>query len=217
MIPNEQNKNKSSIDKLFEQSDSSKVYRKGQYIYREDEQARGIFRVQKGRVKIWKLGSSFTRSLILYFVHASESFGIIDFFKEGKKRRCSATAMDNEVIVQFIPLSKVERFLYRDAEFRQEVIQLLVQFEQTTFEKYVELQMNLIDEKVYRALQTLAKVKGKRTEAGIILETIIHQDLSDYIGISRQSVTNSINILKALGLIEYNRKIILVKNTKPKS
>ena len=211
MLSNEQNKNKSSIDKLFEQSDSSKVYRKGQYIYREDEQARGIFRVQKGRVKIWKLGSSFTRSLILYFVHASDSFGIIDFFKEGKKRRCSATAMDDDVIVQFVPLSKVESCLYRNAEFRQEIFNLLANSEQIIFEKYKELQTRDINVRVYRALQYLAKRKGVLSSEGFILPNITHQDLSDYIGISRQSVTFAFNKLKEDGLIDYNRKQIVVK------
>ena len=211
MLPNEQNENKSILDKLFEQSDSSKVYRKGEYIYREDEQARGIFRVQKGRVKIWKLGSSFTRSLILYFAHASDTFGIIDFFKEGTKRRCSATAMDDEVIVQFVPLSKVESFLYRNAEFRQEVFNLLANMEQINSEKYKELQSRDIDERVFRALQYLAKRKGVLSKDGILLPNITHQDLSDYIGISRQSVTFSFNKLKEKGLIDYDRKQIIIK------
>ncbi len=211
MFPNEQNKDISSIDKLFEHSNNSKVYRKGQYIYQEGELARGIFRVQKGRVKIWKLGSSFTRSLILYFAHASDSFGIIDFFKEGTKRRCSATAMDDEVIVQFVPLSKVESCLYRNAEFRQEVFNLLSNTEQINYEKYKELQSRDINKRVFIALQYLAKRKGVWSNEGFVLPNITHQDLSDYIGISRQSVTFAFNKLKEEGLIEYNRRRIIIK------
>lgn len=215
MLPNEQNKRISGIDRLFEQSNNTKVYRKGQYIYQEGELARGIFRIQKGRVKLWKLGSSFTRSLILYFAYSNEPFGVIDFFKKGKIRRCSATAMDNEVVIQFIPLSEFERFMFRDADFRKEMFALLADWEQTIFEKYVELQSNNIDERVYRALQHLARRKGTPTDKGIMLKTIIHQDVSDYVGISRQSVTYAFIKLEKAGKIEYNRKHILVKKQKP--
>lgn len=211
MIPKEQNKNKSNLDKLFEQSDSIKVYRKGQFIYREDEQVKGIFRVQKGRVKIWKLGYSFNRSLILYFVHASEPFGIIDFFKKGKSRRCSATAMDNEVTVQFILLSEFEEFIFRSTEFRQELFNLLANAEQINYEKYKELQSNNMDERVFRALQFLAKRKGVLKADGILLPNLTRQNLSDYIGISRQSLTFSFNKLKKEGLIDFDRNHIMIK------
>ena len=111
MLLNEHNQNKSSIDKLFERSNISKIYRKGQYIYQEGEVPRGIFRIQIGRVKLWKQGSGFYRSLILYFVFQTEIFGVIDFFKGGKERRCSAIAMDEEVVIQFIPISEFNRVL----------------------------------------------------------------------------------------------------------
>jgi len=211
MFPSKQNQNKSSIDKLFERSNISKTYRKGQYIYQEGEVARGIFRVQKGRVKLWKLGSSFTRSLVLYFVHPCEPFGIIDFFRKGKTRRCSATAMDNEVTVQFIHLSEFEKSVFRDTEFRQDIFKFLTISEQINFEKYSGLQSDNMDERVFLALQKLAKTKGVLSKDGIQLPNITHQDLSDYIGISRQSVTFSFNNLRGKGLIVYDRKHIIIK------
>lgn len=211
MFLNGKNDNRSSIDKLFEQSDCSKIYRKGQFIYRKDEEVKGIFRVQEGRVKIWKHGYSFNRNLVLYFVNASEPFGIIDFFSKGKRRRCSATTMDNEVTVQFIHLSEFEKFVFRSAEFRQEIFNLLVNSEQINYEKYKDLQSDNMDERVYRALQYLAKRKGVSSNQGILLANVTHQDLSDYIGISRQSVTFSFNRLREEGLIDYDRRQIIIK------
>lgn len=215
MLPNEQNKNKSSIDKLFDRSNISKTYRKGQYIYQKGEVARGIFRIQNGRVKLWKHGSGFNRGLILYFAFQTDFFGLIDFFRGGKERRCSAIAMDEEVVIQFIPISEFNRVMFGDANFIKDMFELAADREQIIYEKYVELQSNQIDERVYRALQNLARRKGTPTDKGIMLKTIIHQDVSDYVGISRQSVTNAFNILEKAGKIEYNRKHIIVKKQKP--
>jgi len=211
MLLNEHNQNKSSIDKLFERSNISKIYRKGQYIYQEGEVHRGIFRIQIGRVKLWKQGSGFYRSLILYFVFQTEIFGVIDFFKGGKERRCSAIAMDEEVVIQFIPISEFNRVMFGDANFIKQMFELVVDWEQIIYEKYVELQSNNIDIRVYKVLQYLAKRKGTLTVKGIVLKTITHQDISDYVGISRQSVTYAFKNLEKAGKIEYNRKHILIK------
>jgi len=68
-----------------------------------------------------------------------------------------------------------------------------------------------MNEKVFRALQNLAKRKGTISKTGIMLPHITHKDLSDYIGITRQSITASLTGLKKAGLIDYNRRWILVK------
>jgi len=211
MGSNEENKTKSSIDKLFDQSDNIKIYQKRQLIFQEHVQVKGIFRVQKGRVKIWRHGPGFTRSHIFYFIHAFEPFGIIDFFTEAKKRRCSATAMDDEVIVQFVHLSEVQKSINSDSEFGQEIFNLIASSKQIIAEKYSVLKTKNMNEKVFRALQNLAKRKGTISKTGIMLPHITHKDLSDYIGITRQSITASLTGLKKAGLIDYNRRWILVK------
>ena len=65
-LSNEQNKNINGLYQLFEKSNDYKVYRKGHYIYQENETARGVFRVIKGRVKLWNLGTVLNKSLIFY-------------------------------------------------------------------------------------------------------------------------------------------------------
>lgn len=201
---------KSKLDKLFESS-SRRIYSKGATIYQEGERVNGIYRVLKGRVKLWNMGLSNTRSLIFYFVFEEDVFCLIDLFNREGKRRSSATAMDFDTTVEFIPNFTIEILLRRDPLFCLELSVFLKRNYHSILDRYAELQTQDINKKVWKALSKIANEKGTIIKGGHILKSIKHQDLSDYIGISRQSVSLAIQNLKEAGLIKYNREYIFVK------
>ena len=209
----EQNFTESTLNKLFESS-NSKTYRKGATIYQEGEKVKGIYRVVNGRVKLWKMGSSYTRSLILYFVFPEDPFGLIDLFIRERERRSSATTMDHDTTIEFVPIFEVERFLRREPKICLEISVFLKKNYNSILERYAELQSQNIHNKVLKAIRKIANERGTPVEGGFLLKTIKHQDLSDYIGLSRQSVTQSFNYLKEKGKIDYDRQQIFVKNSK---
>jgi len=188
--------------KILESSTVQKTYKKGAYIYHEGEGAKGVYRVLEGRVKLWKNNTGFHRSIIFYMVHPFELFGLLDFFDRTETRRCAAIAMDNEVVVQFIPFSEFERYAFKDHIASFAIIQSLIKNCESYWERFCELKGGNINLMVFRALQKLANEKGIITDTGIILKGIKHQELADYIGVSRQSVTRLMNNYRKEGKID---------------
>lgn len=195
--------------KIFGLPLKQKNYKKGSYIYHENEAALGVYRVLKGRVKLQKKSSK-PRSIIFHLVHPSEIFGILELLVDKRKRRCGAIALDKEVIVEFIPFSEFKKHIEADPSIILSIIQFLVIREKSNWSRYCELQTRNNYKKVFRAILKLANEKGIRTNKGIILKGISHQDLGDFIGVSRQSVTMTLVKLKEENKIEYNRKQIII-------
>lgn len=199
--------------KIFGALLRQKSYKKGSYIYHQDEAALGVYRVLKGRVKLQKKSSK-PRSIIFYLIHPSEVFGMLELLMDKRKRRCDAIALDKEVIIEYIPLSEFKKNIENDPVIVLSIIQILVNQEKSNWSKYCELQTRNNYKKVFRAILKLAKKRGIQTPKGIALKGMGHQDLANYIGVSRQSVTSTLIKLKQENKIEYNRKQIIITSIK---
>jgi CRP/FNR family transcriptional regulator, dissimilatory nitrate respiration regulator len=75
------------------------IYKKGENIFSENEQATGLYAVASGRVKIYKLSPD-GREQILHIFGPGEVFGEVPVFA-GKRFPASADAMDESRILFF--------------------------------------------------------------------------------------------------------------------
>jgi CRP/FNR family transcriptional regulator, dissimilatory nitrate respiration regulator len=75
------------------------IYKKGENIFSENEQATGLYAVASGRVKIYKLSPD-GREQILHIFGPGEVFGEVPVFA-GKRFPASADSMDESVILFF--------------------------------------------------------------------------------------------------------------------
>jgi CRP/FNR family transcriptional regulator len=76
-----------------------KIYKKGEDIFTEKEQATGFYAVTSGRVKIYKLSAD-GREQILHIFGPGEVFGEVPVFA-GKRFPASAAAMDESRVLFF--------------------------------------------------------------------------------------------------------------------
>jgi CRP/FNR family transcriptional regulator, anaerobic regulatory protein len=202
------------LDKIFKSSNVIKTYRKGDIIYYEGDIAKRVYRVLKGRVKIWKYGQKSDRKIIFYFIHPLEIFGTIDFINKDRVCRFFASALDNEVIIQYVSYNTFEKALLEDHDLRLEVIQSLIKADHGNMAKYFDSEANDLTQRVFNTIKKLAHRNGLLLEGKIFLEAIPQKELADYFGVSRQSITTALNNLRRNGKIEYNRnRIIIIKST----
>lgn len=202
------------ISKLFETVNVQKTYRKGEYIYHKGESVSGIYKVLKGRVKLWKRSKKNNRNLLFYFVHSSEIFGILDNFNNSGVRRFSAITVDKYVVVQYVPYSDFVKYLQSNPNLCLVIIRYLLKKCEINWEKYCELLVDNTSQRVFKAIQKMANENGSTTNRGVILKGINHQDLADFTGVTRQSVAAAMSKFRRENKIEYNRNEILIKKSK---
>ena len=198
-------------DKLFESSTVQKTYKLGTYIYFRGDNIEGVYRVLNGRVKLYNNNIKSNRGIIFNIIYPMEVFGFLEFFSEKISRRCAAIAMDKEVIVQFIPFYELEKLLIKDRSIIITITESLIRCGESYWERFCELNRNDVNTKIMIALQRMANEKGVTSNKGVTLNGITQQELADYVGISRQSVTTAMNYWRKKGKVEYNRSCILLK------
>ena len=194
--------NLDDISKLFESVKEQKTYRKGAYIYREGDATAGIYRVMSGRVKLWKRNEKANRNIIFYLVHSHEFFGVLENFINIDSRRCAAIAIEKNVIVQHVPFSEFEKCILSNPAYNFAIIQDLVKKCEINWEKYHELQMGDITQRVFKTIKKMAIERGSNTKRGVIIKGINHQELADYIGSSRTTVAGVMNRFRKEKIIE---------------
>lgn len=158
------------LDEIFNLSLSRRKYRKGGYIFHQGETAKGVFRVVEGRVKLWKYNPLDNRSLAYYFYYPSDIFGVVDFLREDRICRCSATAMDSSVILQFVTYETFEKNLLSSPELKIEVIKTFIRLNELCVEKYFISQAYLLKERVFMAISGLLLLKGVNLASSLFLE-----------------------------------------------
>ena len=198
----------SGRQRLFLQAEE---YAKGAYLYQSGEPADYVYVVLKGRVKLRRQGNGLGRSIIFRIACANEIFGVLDFFNRSEKRRSEAVVMDKATRLLPIRISSFMTILEENWRLQLALSKTFVRLQNDLQFTYYNLQTRDTYKKVLRALKRLAKQYGVSTENGTLVTAFTHQELSEVIGVSRQSVTSAMNKLQRDGLIQYRRQWILIK------
>ena len=198
-------------NKISKVSFSKKKFRKGAHIYRTGEEVRGVYRILKGCVKLYRQDRESGRKITFHFREPFEIFGVVEHVLKTENRRCAALAVDAEVMVEFIPFCEFEERFLKTFEQKMALLQAFGESERQIWTKFIGLREGDITERIRKALIRMFEEKGRITKGGIILSGMSHSELADYIGASRQSVTVALNKFRREGKMEYDRDRFVLK------
>lgn len=194
------------------QAQGKRSYKKGEFIYFSDDLSDKVFFIHKGAVKI----ASYTDEgdeMIKAVLNKGEVFGELAVY--GEQRRsdyaqaieptevCILSREDTTALMQ--NLSGFQNFLMgligRRIIFTQKRLEsLLFKDAKTRITEYVIQQ---------------AESKGRTLGGQVVMKNhLTHQEIANYTGTSRQTVTTVLNQLREANFIDFNRKRMTVKDIK---
>ena len=183
-------------------------YNKGEVIFREDEELKGIFFVYEGTVKVHKHWGP-DKELILRFAKKGNIIGHRGLGKD-LVYPVSGTAIDPTTVCYF-PLDFFQSSLKVNYEFLYE----LMQFFATELKESERNMRNLahmpVKSRVLQALLTLEEKFGV-TPDGYMNIIISRQDLASFAGTTYETVFRVLNELIAEEIIVVHHKQIKVVN-----
>ena len=181
-------------------------YKEGKILFFKGDKANSFFLVLKGEIKVIRTSDS-GREKILKKMKKGDFFGEMGII-EGNKR--SATAVVNKDS-NLIIIDK-ESFLYLIKKYPEIALNMITDLSKRLRKADEDIE-NLAFFNVEMQLRSFLKERGvkfQKTDKYIIDENFTHQELANYLGTSRETVTRVYNKLKEKGVIEYkNNKIIL--------
>ncbi len=189
-----------------------KKYSKGSMICREGEPLDNLLLINKGKVKIFR-NSAEGKEQILYILAEGDFFGERNLFLKQKLAEYNAETMEDTLICMVT---------------RQDCQQLLLQYPAIGIKIMEELcerldkMENLLSsisprETNSRICLMLAEFRNKygktQPDGTIVIDLPINrEEMANYIGVTRETISRKLNALKEMGIIDLigNKKLLII-------
>jgi CRP/FNR family cyclic AMP-dependent transcriptional regulator len=187
-----------------------KVFKKGDYIYLQDDESDKIYFLMEGRVKIGhhdKSGKEITKAIL----GKGEVFGELALLNEDKRRDFAITMEDTIACV----ITREEmKGLMREHNGLSMFLMKIMGSRVLEMEKRLEsLVFKDSRTRIIEFLKDLAQKKGQRVGYEVVVRKFItHQEIANLTATSRQTVTTVLNELRSKDLLTFNRRRLLIRD-----
>lgn len=177
-----------------------KEFRKNQIILHEEDTSEFMYVIVQGKVKISRVGKE-GKETILSIHGAGEFFGEMSLI-DGKTVPATVSAVENS-IVAIISKQDFYSLLYSQKKVLENLLHILCSRLRDSWKKIQMLNFNDAAQRIKMLFLILAENHGQKTENGITLRVkLIHQDMADMTGLSRETVTRVLDRWKKSGEIK---------------
>ena len=197
--------------KEFQKDHSFNYYKKGDYIYFEDDIANKVYLINSGKIKIGYIsdnGDEITTSIL----SKGQIFGEKAILGE-EKRKEFAKALDNEVSICVVSLEMMYELLRKNDDFSISIYKF-IGFRFKKLER--RLQIMLFKDAKTRLLEFLKELeedygfKNAITGDIVIKHPFTQMDIASLIGLSRPTLNILINELQNQKVLSFERKQVIL-------
>jgi CRP-like cAMP-binding protein len=193
----------------LERITSMQAIKKNHSIYFPTERSNSIFFLKKGRVKLTRI-SPVGKEMILALVNMGEVFGEMAFLDEGERNEF-ATALDDSLVCA-INKNEFKEFVEKNPVLNLRITKLIGLKLKKYSERIEELVFKDAEQRVISFLLRLANENGKQIGDEFFVKPFLkHQDIAELTATSRQTVNAILTDLREKGVINFDRKKLIVK------
>lgn len=196
-----------TLKKLSEECEI-RVYRKKEEIYKEENYPKGIYFLNKGKLKTCKLNDQ-AKELITGLYKEGDFFGYLALLEESKYSDSAVALEDVEVCL--IPKDDFYALVYKNSEVSRKFIKMLSDNLRDKEEQLLKFAYNSVRKKVADALVTLYDRYKNEADKNFTI-SISREDLANLAGIATESTIRTLSDFKEEKLIEINVSKITILN-----
>ena len=199
--------------KLSTHKDSQHLhhYKKGQFIYFQDQPSDQIYMIADGRVKIGGYspqGKEITKAIL----SKGEIFG--ELALAGEKHHLDfAQSLSHETRVCSMGINLMQEMMLKNQTLSLKIIKL-IGFRLRKLERRLEsLVFKDARTRIIEFIREMAQEHGQKVGFETMVKShLTHQDIANLTGTSRQTVTTTLNDLRERNLINFDRRKILIRD-----
>jgi DNA-binding response OmpR family regulator len=184
-------------------------YKKKENIYREGDLPRGMYYVNKGKVKLFKI-HEVGKELIIGLMNEGDFFGYTALLSDGDYRETAQALEDSDIT--FVPSEDFFKLIYNNRDVAQKFLHILTSNVSEHQDKLLELAYSSVRKRVAEALIKLhSKYEGNQPFS----ISFSREDLANIVGTSTESLIRTISDFKDEKLVEVKEgKIYLINDKK---
>lgn len=185
---------------------------KSQPIYFAQDPSNSIFFLKKGRVKLTRTSPN-GKEMIVALINPGDVFGEMSIV-EDSERSDYAITMDQSLICA-ISKNDFKDFIEKNPSLNLKLTKL-IGFKMRKYSERIEgLIFKDANQRVVSFLLSLAEDQGKKIGDEIFIKPFLtHQDIASLTACSRQTVNAILSSLREEGLIDFDRRKLIIKNKK---
>lgn len=196
-----------SLNKLSENRDL-RVYKKKEDIYLEGTYAKGIYFVNKGKIKSYQT-NEFGKELITDLHKEGDFFGYLPLLQDEKYSSSASALEDSEIFM--IPKDDFFSLIFKNAEVSRRFIEILSNSIRENEKQLVKLAYNSVRKRVAEALVKLSD-KYKKDGDQTFSMNVSREDLANLVGTATETVIRTLSDFKDEKFIEVSGGNITILN-----
>lgn len=180
-----------------------KEFKKNHVILHEEDTNNFMYIIVQGKVKIYQIGDQ-GKEMILSVHGSGEFFGEMSLI-DGKTDPATVAAMENSIIA-VISRNDFYSLLHSQKKILENLLELLCSRLRESWKKIQMLNFNDAAQRIKMLLMILSEDYGDKSQEGITLRIkLIHQNIADMTGLSRETVTRVLDKWKNNGEIKMTK------------
>jgi CRP/FNR family transcriptional regulator, cyclic AMP receptor protein len=189
---------------------SKRHFSRGEMLFSEGDPCRGLFVVDTGRIRIFKLAPS-GREQVLAIEGPGSSFAELPVF-DGGVYPASASALEETEVI-FISRKEFQDYCREHPEVALKVLAVVGSRLRRLVGIIEDLSFTTVRQRLISLLLRLAQGHGTAIRQGVRVELkTTHQDLAAELGTVRELVSRNLSRLQAEGFLEVDGRTIIVRD-----
>jgi CRP/FNR family cyclic AMP-dependent transcriptional regulator len=194
--------------KDFNAIKSTSAYPKGAFLFMEKQDARGIFVLCEGDVKL-SISSSEGKTLIMRVAKAGEILGLMAGMSGGSYEVTAETIRPCQV--SFVRREDFQRFVAKHPEASQAVARQMTMQYQAACEQLRTVGLSAsAQQKLARLLLTWSAGIQQTKEGTRIKVPLTHEEIAEFIGTTRETVTRTLSDFKVRHLVSIQGSTMMI-------
>ena len=196
--------------KEFDAIKSSATYPKGALLFMERQDARGVFVLCEGEVKL-SISSSEGKTLIMRVAKAGEILGLMAAMSGSPYEVTAETIRPCQIA--FVRREDFMRFVAKHPEASQGVVKQISSQYQGACEQLRTVGLaTSAQEKLARLLLTWSAGLQQTKEGTQIKVPLTHEEIAEFIGTTRETVTRTLSEFKVRQLVAIHGSTLMIPN-----
>jgi CRP-like cAMP-binding protein len=184
-----------------------RVYRRNDIVFFEEDTGSFMYFVKEGRVKVSRLLPN-GKEMILAFHETGEYFGEMSLI-DGGTAPASVTAVTNTTI--YVLSARDFSHLLDHPQMNRMILTTLCDRCRDAWAQIEVLTFHNADARIRMAFYQLAQKRGVVTQGGVVIPMkLTHKELSDIVGISRETATRVLSHLQEQGLVKVDTRRFII-------
>lgn len=191
-------KENNRLHDIFQKSGTLREFKKGERVFEKGGAATEVFFIEKGLLKICQLAYS-GQNVTFFIRKTGEYFGVAEVIL-GQPHPCDAQCLHSSQI-WIMPSSVIKEKIQSDPQVNMEVLHTLTG--RLMQQEYMVEQ--LISKSVSARLAWLLHQLSRQNQNAPIPFSLTHEEMSNIVGCSRQTISELFNEWRSRGIIYYTR------------